>query len=81
VTGTAIVTDSSSGLPPEFLKEWDITSVSRYVKLVDGTTHREDELDIDRFYQDLKRDEQTPTTTRTVSVMPAYVSSSVAPSC
>ena len=62
MNGTAIVTDSTAYLPAEILTANAITSVSLYVNLPDGTTHREQELDFGAFYEGLVRDQELPTT-------------------
>jgi DegV family protein with EDD domain len=62
VSDTVVVTDSTSSLPQDVLKEWGVSVVSLYVHFPDGTRRREDELDVERFYRDLVQTEDTPTT-------------------
>jgi len=63
-TPTAVVADSTSGLPAELLGELDVRIVSLYVGL-EGEQERETEItDLDEFYERLRASGETVTTSQ-----------------
>jgi len=62
-TGVAVVTDSTTSLPPELIERWGIETVSLYVGW--GGDHRpEREYDLDEFYARLRDSEELPSTSQ-----------------
>src|SRR3954453_23325591 len=60
----AVVTDSTTYLPPELLNSFDVQSVSLYVGW-DGELRREDEYaDLDAFYERLRESPALPATSQ-----------------
>jgi DegV family protein with EDD domain len=60
----AVMTDTVTYLPEQLVKENDITLVSTHV-IVDGKSNRENEIDLDWFYQQMpkwKNEDKLPTT-------------------
>ena len=63
---TAVVTDSTSYLPPEMVAGNAIDIVSLYVNFAGDRTERETDLmaDLDKFYDEIRSAEQWPTTSQ-----------------
>src|SRR4051794_39232606 len=62
--GVAMVTDSTTYLPPELVRQWDVRQVSLYVGW-DGDLRLEDEYeDLDAFYARLRDNPRLPTTSQ-----------------
>jgi fatty acid-binding protein DegV len=60
----SVMSDTVSYLPEQLVKENDITLVSTHV-IVDGKSNRENEIDLDWFYQQMpkwKNEDKLPTT-------------------
>jgi DegV family protein with EDD domain len=59
----AVVTDSTTYLPPDLIERWRIERVSLYVGW-DGDHHPEPEYDLERFYARLRESEDLPSTSQ-----------------
>jgi DegV family protein with EDD domain len=62
-SGVAVVTDSTTYLPPELIERWGIGLVSLYVGWA-GDHRREDEYDLDEFYARLRGSDDLPSTSQ-----------------
>jgi DegV family protein with EDD domain len=60
----AVVADTTGYLPRNVVLEHDIRLVSLYVNFGADRTEREDSLDLEKFYDDLRSAEQLPTTSQ-----------------
>ena len=58
-----IVTDSTSYIPDELIKEYDISVVSLNV-LLNGISYREVELENEKFYEEMDKSEDIPTSSQ-----------------
>jgi len=62
-SGVAVVTDSTTSLPPQLIERWGIEQVSLYVGW--GGDHRpEREYDLDEFYARLRDSDELPSTSQ-----------------
>ncbi|MCE5260130.1 MAG: DegV family protein [Chloroflexi bacterium] len=61
---TAIVTDSTAGLKPEYAVRHQVTIIPLYVKMGDKVMREGIELDADTFYQELPHTNPLPTTSQ-----------------
>ncbi len=61
--GVAVVTDSTTYLPPRLIERWGIEQVSLYVGWA-GDHRREDEYDLDEFYARLRDSDDLPSTSQ-----------------
>src|SRR3954452_6057709 len=61
--GVAVVTDSTTSLPPELIARWGITEVSLYVGWA-GDHRPEHEYDLDEFYARLRESDDLPSTSQ-----------------
>src|SRR6201747_3297801 len=59
--GVAVVTDSTTSLPPELIARWGIEEVSLYVGWA-GDHRPEHEYDLDEFYARLREADDLPST-------------------
>jgi DegV family protein with EDD domain len=62
-SGVAVVTDSTTYLPPRLIEQWGIEQVSLYVGWA-GDHRREDEYDLDEFYARLRDSDDLPSTSQ-----------------
>src|SRR5437660_1695532 len=63
-TAIAVVTDSTSYLPPELIGRWEIREVSLYVGWEGDLRPEPDYDDLDAFYARLRESPQLPTTSQ-----------------
>jgi DegV family protein with EDD domain len=61
--GVAVVTDSTTSLPPELISRWGIEEVSLYVGWA-GDHRPEHEYDLDEFYARLRESDDLPSTSQ-----------------
>jgi DegV family protein with EDD domain len=61
--GVAVVTDSTTSLPPELIARWGIAEVSLYVGWA-GDHRPEHEYDLDEFYARLRESDDLPSTSQ-----------------
>jgi DegV family protein with EDD domain len=62
-SGVAVVTDSTTSLPPELIARWGIEEVSLYVGWA-GDHRPEHEYDLDEFYARLRESDELPSTSQ-----------------
>lgn len=62
VAGVAVVSDSNSYLPKQLSEANGIVTLQQYVCFADGTRLHENEVDLDQFFDEMRRAEQMPTT-------------------
>src|SRR5690349_3240691 len=62
VAGVAVVSDSNAYLPKQLAEANGLTMLQQYVLFADGRRVHEDEVDLDSFFEEMRR-EQLPTTT------------------
>src|SRR6476661_8608035 len=62
VAGVAVVSDSNAYLPKQLAEANGLTMLQQYVLFADGRRVHEDEVDLDSFLEEMRR-EQLPTTT------------------
>ena len=60
--GVAVVSDSNAYLPKHLAEANGLTMLQQYVCFSDGSRVHEDAVDLDRFFEEMRKAEQLPTT-------------------
>jgi DegV family protein with EDD domain len=62
VAGVAVVSDSNAYLPKRLAEANGLLMLQQYVHRADGRLEHEDEVDLDKFFDEMRQAEQLPTT-------------------